>query len=231
MRLFALPSALVGVSAVLLTQAASAQETAPAQQGPPAAIRQATLPIRPEAARPTATDARNPTTALLERDQAVEFRSFDPVSRRLTVRTADGQDWAVVIDRTANLVFGAVAPGESVLLSWRFNRQGQPEVVMRPAPQKAPAAALGRPVDAERKAYVWMRGPLKVLAVDTAAGALTVRSERVEPETLSVDDSAARALDTLAPGDLVILSLHGDRVTTITRRPPEGRVMARSARR
>jgi hypothetical protein len=161
----------------------------------------------------------------------VEFRSFDPVSRRLTVRTDDGQDWVLVIDRAANLDFGTVAPGESVLLSWRFNRQGQPEAVMRPAPHKEVARALGRYVDAERKAAAWMRGPLQVLAVDTAGRALTVRSERVEPETLSVDDSAASSLGTLAPGDLVILSLRGDQVTMITRRPKEGREAKGSPRR
>jgi hypothetical protein len=170
----------------------------------------------------TVTTTRTVTTAWVERGQALEFRSFDPVSRRLTVRTDDGQDWVLVIDRAANLDFGTVTPGESVLLSWRLNRQGQPEAVMRPAPHKAIARALGRYVEAERKPDAWMRGPLQVLAVDTAARALTVRSERVEPETLSVDDSAARALDTLAPGDLVILSLRGDQVTMISKRPEEG---------
>jgi hypothetical protein len=183
-------------------------------------------------ARPkSVTTTRTVTTAWLERGQAVEFRSFDPVSRRLTVRTDDGQHWVLVIDRAANLDFGSVTPGESVLLSWRLNRQGQPEAVMRAAPHKAIARALGRYAEAERKPDAWMRGPLQVLAVDTAAGALTVRSERVEPETLSVDDSAARALDTLAPGDLVILSLRGDRVTMITKRPEEGRETERSTRR
>ncbi len=233
MRPLALALAVLGLSAVVLAQAAAAQETAPARQTPAAAIGQPALPILTAAAGPTASSTTNPVTGLLERGQAVEFRSFDPVSRRLTVRTADGQDWALVIDRAANLVFGAVAPGQNVVLSWRFNRQGQPEVVLRPAPQKAaalalsPAApALGHPAELERGAYVWMRGPLRVLAVDAAAGALTVRSERVEPETLSVDDSAASTLETLAPGDLVILSLHGDRVTTITRRPAEGREAA-----
>jgi len=183
------------------------------------------------AAGPRTVTTTTVTTAWLERGQAVEFRSFDPVARRLAVRTGDGQDWVLVIDRAANLDFGTVTPGQSVLLSWRLNRQGEPEAVMRPAPHKALARALGRYVEAERKPDAWMRGPLQVVAVDAAGRALTVRSERVEPETLAVDDSAAWALDTLAPGDLVILSLRGDRVTMITKRQEEGGGTERSPRR
>ncbi len=195
MKPFGIASFVVGFSAVILAQAGAAQETGP----------------------------RTPTTAWLERGQAVEFLSFDPVSRRLTVRTDDGRNWGLVIDQAAKLDFGAVTPGESVLLSLRVNAEGQTEAVMRPAPHKPIARALDRYAEPERKPIAWMRGPLQVLAVDTEARALTVRNERVQPETLSVDDSAVPALDTLVPGDLVILSLHGDLVTTITRRPGEGR--------
>ncbi len=218
MRPFGVVSFVLGFSAVILTQTVSAQETAPPQET--------------SAARPrTATTTTTPTTAWLERGQAVEFRSFDPLSRRLTVRTDNGQEWGLVIGKGAHLDFGTVTPGESVVFSWRFNRQGQPEAVMRPAPHKAIARALDRYVEGERKPEAWMRGPLQVLAVDAASRALTVRNERVEPETLSVDDSAASALDTLAPGDLVVLSLRGDQVTTISRRPEEGRGTERSPRR
>ena len=58
----------------------------------------------------------------------VELHDVDRAARTLRVA---GIDQTLVVERGADAGFDALATGAPVLLSWRFNRDAQPEAVLR----------------------------------------------------------------------------------------------------
>jgi hypothetical protein len=154
---------------------------------------------------------RTTTTVRRTVGTPVEVRSIDPGTRTIVVRNG-AKDQAFVIDE-AGLDFDALAPGQQVLLSWRFDRDGKPEAIIRVTPAgafKANAAAVVR-TEAVRAA-----GPVEVISTDPAAGTLTIR-EGGKSRTVLVDELALVGLPDLRPGDDVLLSWGGDRVIVITK--------------
>jgi hypothetical protein len=157
------------------------------------------------------------TVTWLEPGEAVEFRSWDPASRIVTVDQL-GQQRMFLIEPGADVDFDALVPGQSVLLSWRFAKSGNPEAVIRTIPARASARTLGGASVALKTSNVRMRGPVEVLSASPANRTLKVRDERGMTVILPVDQKAVASLETVKSGDLILLSWRNDRVTFISRK-------------
>jgi hypothetical protein len=157
------------------------------------------------------------TVTWLGPGQAVTFRSWDPATRRLVV-DVDGVDRYFLIDENADVDLDALLPGQDVLLSWRFNKAGNAEAVIRTIPARATARTLGGSAVDLKTSPVRMRGPVEVLSADPVNRTLRVRDERGVVVTFPVDAKAVVSLEAVRGGDLVLLSWRNDRVTLITKR-------------
>jgi hypothetical protein len=164
---------------------------------------------------PAPTVRKITTVTWLGSGDPVEFRSWDPVTRRLTVR-AEGQDQVFVIDRDADVDFDTLVPGQQVLLSWRFNKAGKAEAVIRTLPLRA-TAVRSDPIGL-KTAPVRMRGPVEVVSTNPGSRTLRVRDEHGLVVALPVDEKAVVSLEAVKAGDLILLSWRNDRVTLITRK-------------
>jgi hypothetical protein len=142
----------------------------------------------------------------------VEVRAFDRGSRTITVLNGDKQQ-SFVIAGDAPVQLDELAPGQLALLSWRFNRDGKAEAIIRVTPA---TVALASPQTLTRTKVVRTPGPVEVIAVDRDAGTLTIRDERGGSQTVPVHDLALVSLGDLKPGDSVLLSWGDDRVLVIT---------------
>jgi hypothetical protein len=142
----------------------------------------------------------------------VEVRAVDRVSRTVTVvRDGDAEQvFAIAADALDEL-----APGQQALLSWRFNRQGKAEAIIRVAPAGAVAASAET---TSRMEPARARGPVVVLSTDPQARTLTIRGEGDASQTVRVDELALVSLLELQPGDSVLLSWGGERVIVITKK-------------
>ena len=149
----------------------------------------------------------------------VEVRSVDASARTIVVRNGD-RDQVFVIDQAAGVDFDELAPGQRVLLSWRFNRDGKPEAIIRVTPAEAVetriAAVKTNTATVTRTQTVRVAGPVEVIETDPAARTLTI-SDGDESRTVLVDELALVGLPDLRPGDKVLLSWGGDRVIVITK--------------
>jgi len=167
--------------------------------------------------RPAPTVKSIRTVTWLEPGEAVEFRSWDPANRIVTVDQY-GQQRMFVIQPGADVDFDALVPGQNVLVSWRFGKSGNPEAVIRTIPARAAARTLGGPSLAVKTSPVRMRGPVEVLSTNPAKHTLKVRDERGMTVVLPVDEKAVASLEGVKSGDLILLSWRNDRVTFISRK-------------
>jgi len=157
----------------------------------------------------------------------VEVVSHDAGAATITLREAGG-DRVYVVGPGAADTLGTLAPGEKALLSWRFNRQGRPEAVIRPFPAgydlttpitsvSSPAVTVHRsagegtvvmnpralPPDAVAQT---LTEPVEVLAVDVDGRTMTVRDGHGEEHSVPFDRKAQYGLLAIRPGDRVELS-------------------------
>ena len=109
------------------------------------------------------------------------------------------------VDGKTMLSFNDLKPGQNVLLSYRFDREGKTEAVVRvtPAPTLPPVRLeTGNAVE--------------VVSTDLSAKTLTVLREGGERQTLLVDDSAV-GLNELKTGESILVTLKDGKVAVITR--------------
>src|SRR5262249_22283438 len=161
--------------------------------------------------RPALTVGSIRSVTWLGAGEAVEFRSWDPATRIVTVDQYGPQRMFVIEP-------DALVPGQNVLLSWRFGKSGKPEAVIRTVPARAAARTLGGPSAGVTTSPVRMRGPVEVLSTNPANRTLKVRDERGMTVVLPVDEKAVASLEGVKAGDLIVLSWRNDRVTLITRK-------------
>src|SRR5262245_10517143 len=60
----------------------------------------------------------------------VEVRAFDPATRTLVVLNGDRQQ-SFVVSAGAAGELATLAPGQQAFLSWRFDREGRAEAILR----------------------------------------------------------------------------------------------------
>jgi hypothetical protein len=141
------------------------------------------------------------------RAEPAEFVGLDPDTRRVTVIGEDGERQVFRVDDQAILSLSDARPGRKLLVSYRYDRQGRPEAVVRVA--SAAAAPVLR-VDGG--------STVEVVSANPSTNTLTIRTDEGRRRTLVVDDRAAIALKHLKAGDSVILGLEDDRVMVISRK-------------
>jgi hypothetical protein len=160
----------------------------------------------------------------------VEVVSTDSSAGTIKLRT-DGSEHVYVLGPDASSVLDGIGAGDKVMLSWRFNKSGQPEAVIRPAPASMvvektvtsvetastgpgpvrvvrPAGTIttGLPEPAREAALRMVRGPVDVVAVDIPTHSLTVLDEHGEQRMVPLDDKAVYGLADIRPGNRVDLS-------------------------
>jgi hypothetical protein len=134
-----------------------------------------------------------------------EFVSLDPDTRRVTLVGEGGERQVFRVDDRAMLSLSDARPGRKLLVSYRYDRDGRPEAIVRVA-SAAPVLRLDG------------RSAVEVISANPAASTLTIRSDVGGRRTLVVDDRAAIALKDLKEGDSVILGLQDDKVMVISRK-------------
>jgi hypothetical protein len=171
---------------------------------------------RTETLREVATPGAVVTTTTIVRRSVgspVEVRAVDRDSRTVTVVQNGNAEHVFAIAADA---LDELAPGQQALLSWRFNREGKAEAIIRVTPAAAIAAASAD--FTARTAPARAPGPVVVISTDPEARTLTIRGEGEVSQTVPVDELALVSLLELRPGDSVLLSWGGDRVIVITRK-------------
>jgi hypothetical protein len=162
-------------------------------------------------------DGSTTTVVRKETGLAVELRSFDRTARTITVRNGD-RDQVFSIDEGAAVNFDELAPGQKVLLSWRFNKAAQPEAIVRIAPAGTTTSTLAATTNVPRGPIVRVSGPVEVIAADPVGRTLTIRGDRNENHTVLVSEDAALSLRELRAGDTVLLSWGDDSVVVISKK-------------
>jgi len=175
------------------------------------AIVNGTLRTQPKPASVVETTS---TTIRREVGTPVEVRGIDRATRKLIVRNGE-KDQVFVIGHDAQVDFDELAPGQRVLLSWRFNRAGEPEAIIRVTPAPAVTTSVRTVTKTE---VLRVPGPVEVISADPEAKTLTIRGEGGESQTVLVDDLALANLHNLKAGDSVLLSWGGDRVIVIAKK-------------
>jgi hypothetical protein len=166
-----------------------------------------TLHVRPAPGAVVTTT----TTVRSSIGSPVEVRAVDRATRTITVRNGDSEQvFAIAAEALDEL-----APGQQALLSWRFNREGKAEAIIRVTPAGAVAASAGTTVRTEPTRGP---GPFAVISTDPAARTLTLRGEGDVSQTVPIDELALVSLLELRPGDNVLLSWGGDRVIVIAKK-------------
>jgi len=142
------------------------------------------------------------TVVIREQGAPVGFVNLDPDTRKITVVDDYGDRKVYRVEDNAMLSVSDLRPGQKVRLSYRFDRDGRPEAVVRVASTPVTRVEGGSTVE--------------VLSTDPVARTLTIRSDG-KRRTLYVDDRAALSLRDLRSGDSVVLGLEDDRVVVISR--------------
>jgi hypothetical protein len=148
-----------------------------------------------------------------------ELRAVDPGARTITLLGASGEQTLRVDDRTL-LAAAALAPGERILVSYRYNRNAEAEVTLRRIPGGfTPVAEVGRVVETRPVAVVSGRADnrVTVLAAEPRTATLEIRDAEGRHHRLTVDASIAADLGGLRPGDHVIVDRDAGRVVGIAR--------------
>ena len=138
-------------------------------------------------------------------ERPAELVSLDPDTRRVTVIGEGGERQVFRVDDRTVLSLSDAAPGRKLLVSYRYDRDGRPEAIVR----VASATPVVRLDDGSA---------VEVISANPAANTLTIRTDRGGRRTLVVDDRAAIALKDLRAGDSVVLGLQDDRVMVISRK-------------
>jgi len=149
------------------------------------------------------------TVVIREQGAPVGFVNLDPDTRKITVVDDYGDKKVYRVEDNAMLSVSDLRPGQKVRLSYRFDRDGRPEAVVRVA--SSPVVVAPTPVT-----RVEGGSTVEVLSTDPVARTLTIRSDG-KRRTLYVDDRAALSLRDLKSGDSVVLGLEDDRVVVISR--------------
>ena len=125
------------------------------------------------------------------------------------------------LDEKTLVSLGDVQPGQRLFVSYRFDRNGRPEAVVR----TGVAGVVGTTTTTTRTAaapapaarsQTALGGAVEVVAADPLTRRLKVRTATGE-RTLIVDDMALVDLQALKAGDTALLTLEGERVLVITR--------------
>lgn len=166
--------------------------------------------------------------------------SWDIPEGTLTLHMKDGERY--LSDPVAASLLDKVGSDRKLYVSWRFDKAGRSEAVLRLGAaestavvlRSAPRAAAGAPSAPALKtppgpAAKMPSGPVEVIGTNAAARTLIVRDGRGEPYTAAVDERAAPVLSVVLPGDRVELAWEGDRVTSIGRRAQAGSASQTSA--
>jgi hypothetical protein len=184
------------------------RNSATGQQEAITTIVSGTLSSRPGTAVQTST-----TTYRRVVGTPVKVSALDRGTRTITVLDGERQQ-SFVVAADAAPELDSLAPGQQALLSWRFNRDGKAEAVIRVAPS---TVSLASPRMVTRTVVDRAGGPFQVMSVDRGARLLTIRDEDGASQTVLVDEGALPTLGDLNAGDSVLLSWGDDRVLVITR--------------
>ena len=169
------------------------------------------------------------TTTVYRREVGtpVELSGFDRGTRTITLRNG-AKEQAFVLASDVPFELDELAPGQRALLSWRFNRDGKPEAVIRVTPASVTATRTTTTTtvsEPQSEPQTFTRtevvrrppGPVEVVSVDPRLRTLTVRGEDGD-QTVVVDERALTSLGQLKPGDSILLAWGDERVVVITKR-------------
>jgi hypothetical protein len=145
----------------------------------------------------------------------LELRSYDPAARTIVVVGESGREQVLRLDdRTLDAV-SRLTPGEKLLISYRFNRNAETEVILRGLPNGV--VQVIQPVTA---AVAPTRGgKVVVLAAEPEVGTLTIRTPTGDVRKLGVDPSLREALEDLHAGDHILVDMNGGDLVGIVHAP------------
>lgn len=138
----------------------------------------------------------------------VEFINVDPAAKKITVLSESGNRQTFRVDENAMVRLSDVKPGQKVFLSYRFDKQGKPEAVVR----------VGRASDPTSVVRIDPGASVEVVSADPLAKTLTIRTESGDRQTLFVDEKAVVNLKDLRAGETILVTLEGDKVVLVTRK-------------
>lgn len=155
------------------------------------------------------------TVVLKQAGTPVELLSLDPATRRLVVVGDGGAKQVLQVDDRTLVSLADVKPGQKLFVSYRFDRNGKPEAVVRVGASSVTTTTTTTTVPPALK----LPGrAVEVVATDPLTRRLMIRTVGGQQRTLVVDDMALVDLQTLKAGDTAFVTLEGDRVLVITRK-------------
>jgi uncharacterized protein YndB with AHSA1/START domain len=174
--------------------------------------------VAPSGEAPVSVRAER-TVVLKQAGTAVELLSLDPATRRLVVVGDGGAKQVLNVDEKTLLSLADVKPGQRLFVSYRFDRDGKPEAVVRVGAARVTTTITTTTPTAPTAPSVTLEGgTVEVVSTDPLTRRLKIRTEAGDQRTLVVDDMALVDLQALKPGDTALLTLEGDRVLVITRK-------------
>jgi hypothetical protein len=142
------------------------------------------------------------------------LRGYDPAARTITLSGETGTQVLRVDDRTL-LAVSQLSPGETLLVSYRYNRNAETEVIVRRIPTGYVTASQVSRLPVASSSPSTSRAV--VLAADSDAGSLTVRDSKGYQQRFAVDASLLGSLSDLRPGDRVYVDVQAGRVVGLIR--------------
>jgi uncharacterized protein YndB with AHSA1/START domain len=176
--------------------------------------------VAPSGEAPVSVRAER-TVVLKQAGTAVELLSLDPATRRLVVVGDGGAKQVLNVDEKTLLSLADVKPGQRLFVSYRFDRDGKPEAVVRVGAARVTTTITTTTPTASAPtapSVTLEGGTVEVVSTDPLTRRLKIRTEAGDQRTLVVDDMALVDLQALKPGDTALLTLEGDRVLVITRK-------------
>ena len=114
----------------------------------------------------------------------LEMRAWDPATRTIVLVGESGREQVLRVDDRTLAAVSRLSPGDRLLVSYRFNRNGEAEVILRGIPVgQAPVRRVQAVVASEPPSGL----RVSVVSSEPAAGTLTIRGERGDVRRLSVD--------------------------------------------
>jgi hypothetical protein len=144
----------------------------------------------------------------------LELRAWDPATRTIVLVGDSGREQLLRVDDRTLAAVSRLSPGDKLLVSYRFNRNGEAEVILRGVPvgqvpvRRVSAVATSAPTSGVK---------VMVVSSEPKAGILTIRGESGDVRRLSVDADLTEALQDLRPGDQVLVNVEADSVVGIVR--------------
>ena len=176
-----------------------------------------TPPAGPRADETPVSVRAEQTLVLKQAGTAVELLSLDAATRRLVVVGDGGAKQVLNLDEKTLLALGDVQPGDRLFVSYRFDRNGKPEAVVRVNAARVTSTTTTTTTTQVAPALKLEGGAVEVVATDPLTRRLKIRAAGGEQRTLVVDDMALVDLQALKAGDTALLTLEGDRVLVIAR--------------